>query len=79
MQPPGGRVGRIGPVHRLGIVGVDQQQVARLDAREMHLVGVHQECEPSSLTASEKWFATASCMLSRAVQRKAQARSTRSS
>ena len=43
VQSPGGRVGRVGAAQRLGVVGVDEQQVARLDAREMHLVRVHQE------------------------------------
>ena len=43
MQTPGGRIRRVRAGKRLGIVGVDQQQIARLDAREMHLVGIHQE------------------------------------
>jgi len=43
MQAPGRRIGRIGTGQRFGIVGVDQKQVAGLDAREMHLVRVHQE------------------------------------
>jgi hypothetical protein len=43
------------------------------------MFGLMRNCVPASSTASEKWLATASCMLSRAVQRKAAARSTRSS
>ncbi len=49
VQAPGGRVRRVGTGERLGIVGVDKQQVARLDAREMHLVGVHQELRAVSV------------------------------
>ena len=41
--------------------------------------GLIRNWEPSSLTASEKWLATCSCMSNRAVQRNAAARSTRSS
>jgi hypothetical protein len=45
VQPPGRRVRRVRAAHRLGIVGVDQKQVAGPDAREMHLVRVHQEAQ----------------------------------
>jgi len=44
----------------------------------MHLVWVHQKAGAPSLMASEKWFATASCILSCAIQRNAAARSIRS-
>ena len=43
MQPPGGGIGRIGPLHRCGILGIQEQQVRGGDAGKMHLVGVHQE------------------------------------
>ena len=43
VQAPGGRVGCVRPVERVGIVGIHDQQVARLDARKVHLVRVHQE------------------------------------
>jgi hypothetical protein len=42
-QPAGGWIGRIRPVHRLRIIGIDQNQFACADAGEMHLVGVHQK------------------------------------
>jgi len=43
MQAPGGRVRRVGAVHRVGVGRVHLDQVAGADAREMALVGVHQE------------------------------------
>ena len=43
MQTPGSGIGRVGPVHRLRIVGIDQNQVRGLDAREVGLIGIHQK------------------------------------
>ena len=43
MQTPSGGVGRVGPIHRLWIVGIDQNQVRGFDTREMRLIGVHQK------------------------------------
>ena len=43
VQAPRSRIGCIGAVERFGIVGIDQEQVARLDAGKVRLVGVHQE------------------------------------
>ncbi len=41
-------------------------------------LGLMRNCVAELPTQSEKWLATASCMLSRAVHRKAQASSARS-
>mmetsp|Transcript_24078 Transcript_24078/g.44489 ORF Transcript_24078/g.44489 Transcript_24078/m.44489 type:complete len:242 (+) Transcript_24078:154-879(+) len=46
MQPPGRGIRRIGPFHAGRVIGIDHDQVRRLDARKMHLVGVHQEFGP---------------------------------
>jgi hypothetical protein len=43
VQPPRRRIGRVRTGERIRIIGIDHQEVARLDAREMHLVGIHQE------------------------------------
>ena len=43
MQTPGGGVGGVRPTHRFWIVGIHQNQVGGLDAREMRLIGVHQK------------------------------------
>jgi hypothetical protein len=47
VQTPGGRVRRVGPLHRFGIVRVDQEKVARLDARKMHEVRIDQDLSPA--------------------------------
>ena len=43
VQAPGRRIRRIGAFQRFRVLGVHQQQIARLDAGEMHLVRVHQK------------------------------------
>ena len=55
--------------------GASPEAVIRLKCRPL---GLMRNLDPSAFTANEKWFATASCMFSRAVQRKAAAMSVRS-
>ena len=79
VQAPGGRVRRIGPVSVSGSLASISSMSLALTREKCTWFGFIRNRVPSSFTASEKWLATASCMLSLAVQRKAQARSTRSS
>ena len=43
VNAPRGRIGRVRAIHRVLVVGVEQQQLARLDPREMPPSGVHEE------------------------------------
>ena len=43
MQAPSGGVGRIGAVHRAGVIGVNLDQARGRDARKMAAIGVDQK------------------------------------
>ena len=43
VQPPSRWIRCPRFIHRRGIIGIDQQQIARTDPREMHLIGIHQK------------------------------------
>lgn len=43
VQAPGGGIGRVRAGHGVRIVGVNENEIGGLDAREMRLVGVHQK------------------------------------
>ena len=70
-----GASGRCMVVGSWASISTKLDAVMRLKCRPFGLI---RKRDPLAFTAKEKWFATASCMFSRAAQRKAAAMSTRS-